>query len=134
MVEHSLLKHFTSSADSRWMLEVAEFDTGLEPTIEAVFALVNGYLGTRAALAEGSPVSRPQTFVAGVFNTPERPQTAELDEPIPEIVVAPDWSQLRIAVEGQDLRLDQAELLGQRRVLDMRQGVLLREWRLRDSA
>src|SRR5262249_18519551 len=33
-----------------------------------------------------------------------------------------------------DLRLDQVELLGQRRVLDMRQGVLLREWRVRDRA
>ena len=81
-----------------------------------------------------APVSRPATFIAGVFNTPAQPQTAELDEPIPEIVVAPNWSRLRIAVEGQALSIDQAELLEQRRVLDLRQGILLREWRLRDSA
>src|SRR5204862_7796944 len=73
------------------------------------------------------------TFIAGVFNTPAQPQTIELEEPIPEIVVAPDWSRLRIVVESQELRLDQVELLGQRRVLDMRQGVLLREWRVRDG-
>ena len=134
MVEPSPPDHFVPSDDARWTLDIPGFDPGLEPTIEAVFALVNGYLGVRAAVEEGSPVSRPQTFVAGVFNTPERPQTAELDEPIPEIVVAPDWSRVRIVVEDQELRLDRVELLDQRRVLDMRQGVLLREWRVRDGA
>lgn len=125
---------FAPAADTRWTIEVPGFDPALEPTIEAVMALVNGYSGTRAALEEGSDVSRPSTFIAGVFNTPERPQAPELEAPIPELVVAPDWSRLRIVVDGQELRVDRCELLGQRRVLDMRQGVLLREWRLRDTA
>ncbi|HEU5102405.1 MAG TPA: glycosyl hydrolase family 65 protein, partial [Roseiflexaceae bacterium] len=122
---------FPRLSDSRWLLEVDGFDRALEPTIEAVCALVNGYGGTRAAMEEGSTVSRPATFIAGVYNTPAKPQTAELDEPIPEIVVAPDWSRVWIAVDGQDLRVDQAELIEQRRVLDLRQGFLLREWRVR---
>jgi trehalose/maltose hydrolase-like predicted phosphorylase len=134
MSEYEQVQSFKPSDDSRWTLEVAGFDPQLEPTIEAVFALVNGYQGTRAALEEGSPVSRPATFIAGVFDTPGRPQAAELESPIPEIVVAPDWSRVRIVVEGQELRLDRAELLEQRRVLDMRQGVLLRDWRVRDGA
>jgi len=125
---------FPQLSDPRWLLEVDGFDAALEPTIEAVCALVNGYGGTRAAIEEGSSVSRPATFIAGVYNTPARPQTAELDEPISEIVVAPDWSRVWIALDGQDLRLDQAELLEQRRVLDLRQGFLLREWRVRDGA
>src|SRR5690242_7910555 len=121
------------AADTRWTIEVSGFDPGLEPTIEAVMALVNGYSGTRAALEEGSAASRPSTFIAGVFNTPDRPQAPELEAPIPELVVAPDWSRLRIVVDGQELRVDQCDLVGQRRVLDMRQGVLLREWRVRDA-
>src|SRR6266508_3168367 len=133
-MQHNVDQQFTPSGDSRWTLQVDGFDPVLEPTIEAVFALVNGYQGTRAAVEEGSLVSRSATFIAGVFNTPDRPQTTELEQPIPEIVVAPDWSRMRIVVEGQELRLDQVELLGQRRVLDMRQGVLLREWRVRDGA
>ncbi|MDQ2996601.1 MAG: hypothetical protein M3R61_06040, partial [Chloroflexota bacterium] len=125
---------FPPLSDSSWLLEIEGFDPALEPTIEAVCALVNGYGGTRAAVEEGSTVSRPGTFITGIFNTPAQPQTAELDEPIPEIVVAPNWSRLRIAVDGQPLSLDQAELLDQRRVLDLHQGVLLREWRVSDSA
>lgn len=131
MTQRNPLEDLISGGDSRWMLEFEGFDPNLEPTIEAVFAMVNGYLGTRAALEEGSDVSRPATLIAGVFNTPDRPQTVELEAPIPEIVVAPDWSRVRIVVEGQELRLGQVELLGQRRVLDMRQGLLLREWRVR---
>src|SRR3954453_20077360 len=134
MAEQAYTSTFPSLSDSSWLLEIAGFDPTLEPTIEAVWALVNGYGGTRAAAEEGSAISRPGTFIAGIFNTPAQPQTAELDEPIPEIVVAPNWSRLRIAVESQALNIDQAELLDQRRVLDLRQGILLREWRIRDSA
>jgi len=130
--EHTTI--FPQLSDASWLLEIDGFDPALEPTIEAVCALVNGYGGTRAAVEEGSAISRPAMFIAGVFNTPAQPQTPELQEPIPEIVVAPNWSRLRIAVEGQPLSLDQAELLEQRRVLDLRQGILLREWRLHDSA
>src|SRR5919108_5494850 len=110
MLDTNPAEIFMRSSDSRWMLEVEGFDQSLEPTIEAVFALVNGYLGTRAAVEEGSDVSRPATFIAGVFNTPAQPQTPELEQPIPELVVAPDWSRLRIIVEDQELLLDQVEL------------------------
>lgn len=124
---------FMLTNDPRWLLTIDGFDTALEPTIEAVCALVNGYSGTRAALEEGSPVSRPAAFVAGVFNTPAQPQAPELEAPISELVVAANWSRLYIEVEGQPLRIGEVELLSQRRVLDMRQGVLLREWRVRDA-
>jgi kojibiose phosphorylase len=134
MAEQPTSDLFIPAGDSRWTIEVSGFDAALELTIEAVLALANGYCGTRGAIEEGSPVSRPSAFIAGVFNTPAQPQTAELEAPIPELVVAPDWSRVRIQVEGEELRIDRCELLGQRRVLDMRQGVLLREWRLRDSA
>jgi trehalose/maltose hydrolase-like predicted phosphorylase len=125
---------FALTEDPRWLLAFDGFDPAREPQLEAVCALVNGYLGVRAAVEEGHPASRPATFLAGVFDTPAAPQAAELEEPIPELVVAPSWSALRISVDGAELRLDTCELLEMRRTLDMRQGALLREWRLRDSA
>ncbi len=126
--------HYVLTADPGYVLTVTGFEPDQEPAVEAALALVNGYLGVRAALEEGSPVSCPATLIAGVFNTPPRAQSPELQAPVPELVVGPDWSQLRLWVDDCALRLDQAELLEQRRVLDMRQGVLLREWRLRDAS
>lgn len=130
----SQLLPFALSEDPRWVLAYHGFDPGREPQLEAVCALVNGYQGTRAALEEGHPASRPATFIAGIFNTPDRPQAPELEAPIPELVVAPRWSAVRVLVEGEELRLDRCELLEMRRALDMRQGALLRTWRVRDPA
>jgi trehalose/maltose hydrolase-like predicted phosphorylase len=132
---------FAVDLDPRWVLSVDGWEPRREPGIEAVFALVNGYLGTRAALEEGSDVSDPATFVNGVFDavTEEVVQAAATPEhqiiaaPTPELVVAPDWSRLRITVEGAPLDVESAELLEQRRTLDMRRGVLLREWRIRSG-
>jgi trehalose/maltose hydrolase-like predicted phosphorylase len=133
---------FAMDLDPRcWVMTVMGWVPEREPGIEAVFALVNGYLGTRAAVEEGSDASNPATLVNGVFDaaTEEVVQAAATPEhqiiaaPTPELVVAPDWSRLRITVEGAPLEIGSAELLEQRRTLDMRRGVLIREWRVRIS-
>ena len=130
---------FALDTDGRWLLEVEGWAPSREPAIEGALALVNGYLGTRAAVEEGSGASTPATFLNGVFDatslaaaeaaaTPERPL---LVAPTPELVVAPDWSRLLVAVDGVPLTMDTAEVLGHRRTLDLRRGALVREWRLR---
>jgi trehalose/maltose hydrolase-like predicted phosphorylase len=132
---------FAPDLDSRWALTVDGWLPRREPGIEAVFALVNGYLGTRAAVEEGSDVSDPATFINSVFDTvtEEVVQAAATPEhqiiaaPTPELVVAPDWSRLRITAEGAPLNIESAELLEQRRTLYMRRGVLIREWRIRSG-
>jgi kojibiose phosphorylase len=125
---------FTLTADPTWLLCIDGFDPDREAQTEAVLALVNGYQGTRAALEEGHPASRPATLIAGIFNTPAAPQAPELEVPIPELVVAPAWSHVSITLDGAPLRLDQVTLLDQRRTLDLARGVLVREWRVRDAA
>ncbi len=127
------IPEYTPTGEGAWLLAYDGYHPAREAQIEAVCALVNGYLGTRAALDEGGPHSRPATFIAGVFNTPAAPQAPELEAPIPELVVAPDWSRLRLSLDGVELSMATCELLEQRRCLDMRQGVLLRTWRLRDG-
>jgi trehalose/maltose hydrolase-like predicted phosphorylase len=130
---------FAVEADPSWLLVVDGWVPGREPGIEGALALVNGYLGTRAAVEEGSGASTPATFLNGVFDaasqavaqaaaTPERQVIAA---PTPELVVAPDWSKLRLVVGGAPLTVETAEVLDHRRVLDLRRGVLVREWRLR---
>lgn len=130
---------FALDGDGRWLLPVDGWAPVQEPGIEGALALVNGYLGTRAALEEGSGASAPATFINGVFDatppaaaeaatTPDRPL---LVAPTTELVVAPDWSRLRLEVDGTPLTMETTEVIDHRRTLDLRRGVLVREWRLR---
>jgi trehalose/maltose hydrolase-like predicted phosphorylase len=126
-------------AEPTWLITIDGWDPQKEASVEAVMAMVNGYLGVRAAVEEGSRASTPATFLNGVFDassemvaqasvTPEHQVTAA---PTPELVVAPDWSQLQIVVHGQPLSIESTELVEQHRTLDMRRGVMMREWRIR---
>lgn len=111
-----------------WFLEVTGFDRMQERVIESQFALSNGYLGSRASLAEGYPTSDPGTYIAGVFDNGGAEGAA------PELVKAPALFRLRVSVDGTPLALDRGEILEHRRRLDMQHGVLLRDWRQRDPA
>jgi trehalose/maltose hydrolase-like predicted phosphorylase len=130
---------FALDPDPRWLLVVDGWVPGREPGIEGALALVNGYLGTRAAVEEGSDASTPATFLNGVFDTATQaaaqaaatPDRQVVAAPTPELVVAPDWSKLRVMADDAPLRMATAEVLGHRRTLDLRRGVLVREWRLR---
>jgi trehalose/maltose hydrolase-like predicted phosphorylase len=51
-----------------WILVEQGFTFGREHEVESLFAVGNGYLGSRGSLAEGSVLSAPATFVAGIFD------------------------------------------------------------------
>src|SRR5262249_30289574 len=65
------------------------------------------------------------TFLAGVF---------ELWDSRLELAHNAEWFGLRITVEGQPLSLAAGEDLEHRRGLDLKRGLLWREWRHRDAA
>jgi kojibiose phosphorylase len=113
------------TSDPEWIVVEDGFTLTREHEVESLLAIGNGYVGSRASLAEGCALSAPATFVAGVFTA--RPGS------IPELAPTADWSRLSITVEGQPLRLDHGRQLKHRRILDLRQGVLWREWRHQDA-
>lgn len=116
------------TADPAWLLVEEGFQPAREHEVESVLAIGNGYVGVRGSLAERSPLSAPATFVAGVFGVPPHPGA------IPELVKTPDWTHWQIAMDGREFNLADEGTLAHRRVLDMRQGMLWREWHHRDSA
>jgi kojibiose phosphorylase len=130
---------FAIDHDHRWLMTIDGWEPKHEPAFEAMLALVNGYLGTRAAVEEGSAASTPATFLNGIFDAATKevaqagatPDFQVIAAPTPELVVAPDWSRIRIIADGVPLEIGSGELLAQRRVLDMRRGVLVREWKVR---
>ncbi|MEK8090931.1 glycoside hydrolase family 65 protein [Thermithiobacillus plumbiphilus] len=122
----SPLGSFTPTADPEWRLVEEGFNLAREHEIESIFAIGNGYLGSRASLAEGSNLSAPATLIAGVFDH-------DPVSNVPDLALAPDWMQVQASMEHAPIRVDLEGSLLHRRILDLRQGIFWREWRFRDA-
>src|ERR1700756_3609097 len=83
--------------DPMWLLVEEGFTLPREHETESLFAIANGYIGNRGSLAEGSPLSAPATFVAGVFEQFDTPGS------VPQLMVLPDWAGVRIWIDHQPL-------------------------------
>jgi trehalose/maltose hydrolase-like predicted phosphorylase len=114
------------TVDPGWILVEEGFTLAREHELESLFAIGNGYVGSRGSLAEGSALSAPATFVAGVFDSEAGS--------VPGLAPTADWTRLSGTIDGQPLQLDRGHNLEHRRILDMRQGILWREWRHQDEA
>jgi hypothetical protein len=112
------------TADPGWLL--VEENPAREREIESLFAVSNGYVGVRASIAEGSRFSHPSTLVASLFVA---------DGGFgPRLAVLPDLSHIEVKVEEERLSLEAGRVLAHRRQLDLRQGILWREWRQEDPS
>ena len=111
------------TSDPGWLLVEEGFDLAREHEIESLFAVSNGNSGTRGSLEEGCRLSSPATFVAGIFHPSNTPVVT------PELLTFPNWIGSTISVSGYPLTLQEGEVLEHRRVLDLAQGALRREWR-----
>jgi kojibiose phosphorylase len=114
------------SNDPGWLIVEEGFKPVREHEIESIFAVANGYVGTRSSLEEGSRLSQPVTFAAGIYSD------GPASELGPALVVLPNWPRLEITVDGDRLSMESGRVLEHRRILDLRQGVLWREWRQQD--
>jgi trehalose/maltose hydrolase-like predicted phosphorylase len=111
-------------ADPLWRLEENGFNLAREHEIESLAAIANGYVGSRGSLAEGSSLSDPATFIAGVFDI--APSSA-----IPELAAAPDWMHVSLLIDGREFRIENCCDLDHRRILDLRHGMLWRDFSCR---
>jgi hypothetical protein len=115
----------TPHDDPDWFIVEEGFDLAREHEVESILTICNGYLGIRAS-KEGQSLSRPSTFVAGIYVT---------DEDLgPRLAVFPAWLHVEVSVEDQLLSFGAGRVLEHRRFLDLRQGVLWRNWRQRDPS
>ncbi len=113
-----------------WTLEEFPFHPERLLHLETLMTLGNGYLATRGSFEEGYAGSMPTTMVHGIFD--HAPGML-----VPELVNAPNWLPIHITVDGTPFQLvnpndvsltpKEGALLGYRRVLHLKQGVLRRE-------
>lgn len=115
------------TTDPNWVLIEEGFTLAREHEIESLFAASNGHVGTRASLEEGSELSAPATFVGGIF------EHAKVPGAVPRLAKFPDWAGVSVWANGHQLNMHEGKMLDHRRVLDLKKGVLWREWRHRDD-
>ena len=134
---------FDPTEDDAWTIQAPVVDPLREGDIESRFAIGNGLLSVRGTrdMARGPawtssigtirPASWPRAYVAGLFDVPD------IQPPVPVLMPVPDWLRLHVRVAGEMLApppvADGGEVQG-RRVLDLRRGVLVVEWRQRIAA
>jgi trehalose/maltose hydrolase-like predicted phosphorylase len=118
------------TADPAWVLAAEGFDALREAIYESRFSISNGFLGLRAGrvLSRGERWVVPhRAYVAGMFDIPDP------EHPIPILVPAAGWQQIRVMLSGGPLVHHPAEAISHRTTLDMRRGVLLTRSRLIDN-
>ncbi|WP_038554390.1 trehalose-phosphatase [Nocardia nova] len=124
------------AAARSWVLGYEGYDPVAERLREALCAVGNGYLVTRAAAPESRAGEHhyPGTYVAGIYNR----LTDEIDGHSLEnesLVNLPNWLPLTWRIgDGEWFDIDAAELLDYTQEFDFRRAVLERRWRYRDAA
>ena len=105
-------------SDKQWQIIESGWNPELQNVNETVFALGNGYIGSRGVLEEIPPNCRPGTFFAGIYG-----RSGAL---VPELINAPHPIDLRISVDGEKLDVHAMDVINHKRILDMYKGVLAR--------
>jgi len=106
-------------SDYEWLIRERSFNPNRQAECESVFSLGNGYLGSRGVLEEMPAGSSQGTYVAGIFDKSEAETV--------EIVNLPGPVGFRLYADGEPVAIDQMEVTGHERVLDMRCGTLVRK-------
>lgn len=116
--------------DRLWEIVELNFSPDTQLHYETLFTVGNGYLGTRGAFEEGYPGDSPATLVHGVYD--HAPGML-----VPELVNVPNWLPIKLFIDGAPFQVinkttdlmkpPQGVVLGYRRALNVRRGLLSRE-------
>lgn len=122
-------------ADSEWVLAYEGVNPRLEGNREALLTLANGYMSTRGAIAEATAdgVHYPGTYAAGVYNRLVS-TVGGADREDETIVNLPNWVPLTFrAADGEWIAPGTHEFVHHHVALDLRRGVLVREFVVADG-
>ncbi|MGL5624355.1 hypothetical protein, partial [Cetobacterium sp.] len=104
-----------------WIVSEDSFNSNNLGKCEAIMCLGNGYMGVRSATEEKYLKEIRNHFVSGTFNKFDENEVTEL----PNI---PDFTQLDINLNGERLDLEKGEIKNYSRDLNLKSGVITREF------
>ncbi len=118
-----------------WSITESDFDPEENLFRETIFTLSNGFIGVRGALEEGVArvESNPGTHLAGVyFRRPDTAVFAKGKRAFPEewhgMATFAEVFRIRPRIGGEKLDMRSSRIRDHRRVLNLREGDLLREF------
>lgn len=94
-----------------WVVRSDGYSLVGEASQDALFALVNGYMGARGSSDEPSPGASPGAYVAGLYDGP--------GDGAEDMVALPDWTTAHIDVDGRPFTPWEWEVRSHRRTLDL---------------
>ncbi|TLN01019.1 hypothetical protein FDZ74_16090, partial [bacterium] len=107
-----------------WHIFETQFNSKNNRSLETVYTIGNGYLGTRGTFEEGYPTDQSATLINGFFD----------DVPIvfTELANTPNWLDLQIIANGERLNLKTSTIGEYFRDLNLRNGELTRriQWQV----
>jgi trehalose/maltose hydrolase-like predicted phosphorylase len=116
---------YAPTDDPLWLMVDDEFTATREHEFESLFAVSNGYLGSRGSMPLGIPSSDSSVFIAGAFDI-------IAPSSLPELVAVPGWTLLAQRIGSDWLAVENLAVDEHRRILDMRQGIFRRFFRFSD--
>lgn len=114
-------------ADADWLLAM---DNPLPDRLnhyESLLTTANGRLGTRGTTPWEHGSRQPATYLAGIFDA--------LPGEVPELVNLPDWTRVRLSVDGEEVAAGRWEMAASRLALDLGGGLFTARalWRDEDG-
>ncbi len=105
-------------ADKSWLIVENGYSPRGLKVKESLFTLGNGYIGSRGIYEEIPDGTEAGTYIAGIYD--------KAVSMVPELVNAPNPIDFRIAVEGEKLDIGRMDIVENKRVLDLKNGILAR--------
>jgi len=102
-----------------WCIKEDGFDRTIQSVRESQFAIGNGYLGARGVLEEKPKESNPGTYIAGLYD--------KLTSQVSEMVNFPNPYFFKFILKGEKVGALAMDMLEHQRILNMRDGLLLRK-------
>jgi maltose phosphorylase len=115
-----------------WLIAEEGFHPELNREAESIFSLGNGYMGQRANFEEKFSGDTMQgSYVAGVYY-PDKTRVGWWKNGYPEyfakVLNSPDWIGINVTIDGQEIDLSKNRLSHFKRVLNMKEGYLERNF------
>ena len=107
---------------TNWIVAETDFIPENSGKFETIFSLGNGYMGLRTTTEEGHSGEVRGCYIAGLFD--------KFPGEVTELPNIPDWTNVRIKLDGEIFNLCRGKVLFYRRELNIRDGELVRsiEW------